>query len=60
LFFIISWNLWTLGNDFLKSGETTMTLGWPFYPVAYSLAICCMIECVVLLVEIFERRRAEP
>ncbi|MCA1959497.1 MAG: TRAP transporter small permease [Desulfomonile sp.] len=60
LFFIMGWNLWILGNDFLKSGETTMTLGWPFYPVAYGLAICCLIECVVLLVEIFERRRVEP
>jgi len=60
LFFIIAWNLWVLGNDFLRSGETTMTLQWPFYPVAYGLAICCMFECVVLLVELFERRRAEP
>lgn len=60
LFFILGWNLWILGDDFLKSGETTMTLGWPFYPVAYGLAICCMIESVVLLVEIFERRRTEP
>lgn len=59
LFFIIAWNLWILGNDFLRSGETTMTLGWPFYPVAYALSICCMFECLVLLVDLYERRRAE-
>lgn len=60
LFFIIAWNLWILGNDFLKSGETTMTLGWPFYPVAYALAVCSIFECLVLLVDLYERRRAEP
>jgi len=59
LFFIIGWNLWILGNDFQKSGETTMTLQLPFYPVAYLLAICCMIECVILVVDLFEKRRVD-
>lgn len=59
LFSIIGWNLWILGNDFRSSGETTMTLQLPFYPVSYLLAICCAIECVMLVVDVFEERRVD-
>jgi TRAP-type C4-dicarboxylate transport system permease small subunit len=49
LFILVGWNLIILGNDLLKSGEVTLTRQLPFYPVAYGLAICCFIECLVLI-----------
>ncbi|MCA1961710.1 MAG: TRAP transporter small permease [Desulfomonile sp.] len=50
-FIIIAWNLWLLGADFSRMGETTLTLQFPLYPVAYGIAICCFIECIVLFLE---------
>lgn len=50
-FIIIAWNLWVLGSDYSKMGETTLTLQLPLYPVAYGIAICCFVECLVLFLE---------
>ncbi len=51
--------LWIMGNDFLATGETSTTLQVPLYPVAYALAICCLVECLVLFVEIFKPKEIE-
>jgi TRAP-type C4-dicarboxylate transport system permease small subunit len=59
IFFIISWNLWTLGSDFSRTGETTLTLQLPLYPVAYGIATCCFIECLVLFIEMIEGGKQE-
>jgi len=59
IFFIIAWNLWILGSDFVRTGETTLTLQYPLYPVAYGISICCFIECFVLFVEILEVGKRE-
>lgn len=58
-FFIIAWNLWALGGDYIKAGETTLTLQIPLYPLAYAIAICCFLECVVLFLAIFEVEKQE-
>jgi TRAP-type C4-dicarboxylate transport system permease small subunit len=58
-FAIIAWELWALGNDLRKSGEVTLTLQLPFYPVAYGIALCCLVECLVLFVDIWEKREEE-
>ncbi len=58
-FFIIAWNLWKLGTDYIKDHEVTLTLQVPLYPVAYGIAICCFVECVVLFLEIFEVEKQE-
>jgi TRAP-type C4-dicarboxylate transport system permease small subunit len=52
LFVLIGWNLIILGNDLLRSGEVTLTRQLPFYPVAYGLAICCFIQCLVLICDL--------
>jgi TRAP-type C4-dicarboxylate transport system permease small subunit len=54
LFIVIGWQLWLLGSDYLRIGEVTLTVHLPQYPVCFGIAICCFIECVVLLLEIFE------
>jgi TRAP-type C4-dicarboxylate transport system permease small subunit len=58
LFAIIGWNLWVLGDDFRKSGEVTLTLQLPLYPVAYSIAICCFVECLVLILDMVGQKEA--
>jgi len=59
IFFIIAWNLWILGSDYIRTSETTLTLQFPLYPVAYGIAICCFIECFVLFIEMLEVGKQE-
>jgi hypothetical protein len=56
---MIAWNLWGLGNDLKKSGEVSLTLQLPFYPVAYGIALCCLVECLVLFVDMVKKREVE-
>lgn len=55
LFILISWYLFEKANVLHKDGYVTSTLKFPFYPVAYGLSICCLIESIILLGEIFRR-----
>ena len=52
LFFLISWNLIQYGMDLQKSGEVSLTLQMPFYPVAYAVGVCCFVQCLVLICDI--------
>jgi TRAP-type C4-dicarboxylate transport system permease small subunit len=58
-FVIIGWQLWALGTDYRASGEVTLTLQLPFYPVTYGISLCCFVECLVLLFDIWEERKEE-
>ncbi len=60
MFVVIGWHLVVLGHSFKETGETTATLLLPFYPVCYGIAVCCFVECLVLLAEIFERGESQP
>lgn len=51
LFFLIAWNLFKMGMDLQKSGEVSLTLQLPFYPIAYGLAVSCFFQCLVLLTD---------
>jgi len=53
LFIIIGVNLFDMGTTLIKTGESTLTLVLPLYPIAYLLAICCFAESLVLLSQIF-------
>ncbi len=48
LFLMIGWNLIKYGMDLQKSGEVSLTLQMPFYPVAYGIGICCFIQCLTI------------
>ena len=48
LFVLVGWNLTALGSDFLKTGEETLTLGIPLYPMAYALGFCAFLQCLTL------------
>ena len=52
LFFLIGWNLLRIGMDLARSGEVSPTLRLPFYPVAYGVGICCLVQCLVLVCDI--------
>jgi TRAP-type C4-dicarboxylate transport system permease small subunit len=54
LFFLIGWNLIKYGMDLQKSGEVSLTLQMPFYPVAYGVAVCCFVQCLVLICDIIK------
>jgi TRAP-type C4-dicarboxylate transport system permease small subunit len=51
-FMLLSWNLIRLGLDFSKTGESTLTLALPLYPVALALGVCSVVQCVVLLADL--------
>lgn len=52
LFFFAGWNLFRFGWDLRESGEVSLTLQLPFYPVAYGIGICCFVQCLVALCDI--------
>jgi len=52
LFALIGFNLFNVGARFHASGEVTPTIMIPFYPVAYGVAVCCLLECCVFLFDI--------
>ncbi|MGB9617487.1 MAG: TRAP transporter small permease [Desulfomonilaceae bacterium] len=59
LFVIIGWNMFSLGNDYWVSGEVTPTLELPMHPVCYGIAVACAVECLVLIIQMFEKRDEE-
>lgn len=54
LFLIIGWNLFQYGSDLQKSGEVSLTLQVPFYPVAYGVGICCFVQCLVTVCDMMK------
>lgn len=49
LFFLFGWNLLGMARMFYESGESSMTLTLPLYPGIFIIAICCFVECLVVL-----------
>jgi len=54
LFFLIGWNLIKYGIDLQNSGEVSLTLQMPFYPVAYGVGVCCFVQCLVLICDVIK------
>ena len=52
LFAFIGYNLFHVGAGFRASGEVSATIKLPFYPVAYAVAVCCLLECCVFIFDI--------
>jgi TRAP-type C4-dicarboxylate transport system permease small subunit len=53
LFVFIGYNLLNVGAVYKASGEVTSTIKLPFYPVAYGVAVCCFLEGIVFLFDIY-------
>jgi len=56
LFLLLGWNLMKYGVDLFRSGEVTPTLRLPFYPIAYGVGLCCFMECLVMVGDIYKIR----
>ncbi|MDI7259303.1 MAG: TRAP transporter small permease [Thermodesulfobacteriota bacterium] len=59
LFIMIGWNLIRMGMDLHKSGEVSLTLQMPFYPVAYGIGVVCLFQCLVLFCDILKIFRGQ-
>jgi TRAP-type C4-dicarboxylate transport system permease small subunit len=59
LFFLIGWNLIKVGMDLQQTGEVSLTLQLPFYPVAYGVAVSCFVQCLVLLADMVKIFRGQ-
>jgi TRAP-type C4-dicarboxylate transport system permease small subunit len=59
LFILFGWNMFKYGMDLRGYGEVSSTLRIPFYPLVYALAICCFIQCLVLLADLVKIYRGE-
>ena len=61
LFALLAWECVQYGNDFRASGEVSLTLRMPFYPVVYGVAFSAVVVCLVLFVDILQvvTKRAE-
>jgi TRAP-type C4-dicarboxylate transport system permease small subunit len=55
-FYIIGWNLYKLGNDLRQTGQVSLTLKIPEYPLAYGIAVCFLFECIVLLADLILKK----
>lgn len=54
LFALIGANLFRMGADLSRTGEETPLLHLPHFPLAYGLALACVLECLVLGTQLFE------
>ncbi len=54
LFFFTGWNLFKYAGDLHRSGEVSLTLQLPFYPVAYGVGICCFVQCLVMVCDLIK------
>jgi TRAP-type C4-dicarboxylate transport system permease small subunit len=54
LFSLLGWNLIKLGMDLYRTGEVSLTLQLPFYPIAFGIGICCFVQCFVLIAHILQ------
>ena len=59
LFILLGIFLINLAAEFYKSGEVSLTLKMPFYPVAFAIGLCCFIQCLVLLTDILKIARGK-
>jgi TRAP-type C4-dicarboxylate transport system permease small subunit len=61
LFALLAWECVRYGNDFRASGEVSLTIRMPFYPVVYGIAFSAAVVCLVLFVDILQvlTKRAE-
>ncbi|MFH0786143.1 MAG: TRAP transporter small permease [Pseudomonadota bacterium] len=58
-FLILGWNLLKLGFDLRQTGEVSLTLKIPEFPVAFGVGICCFIECLVLATDLILKKEAK-
>jgi TRAP-type C4-dicarboxylate transport system permease small subunit len=56
MFAVFAWRIFILASNFRRAGEVTPILQIPVYPVAFSVGVCFVVECLVLLYGVFSQR----
>ena len=51
LFLFTAWNLGKMATDMYRSGEVSLTLQLPFYPVAYGIGFAFFVQIFVLITD---------
>jgi TRAP-type C4-dicarboxylate transport system permease small subunit len=59
LWAIIGYNLFILGRDLFRSGEVSLTLEFPFYPVAFGIGVCCLLQSITQIFEFVDTMRGQ-
>ena len=54
LFALLAWEGVRYGNDFRASGQVSLTLRMPFYPVVYGIALSAAVVCLILVADILQ------
>jgi TRAP-type C4-dicarboxylate transport system permease small subunit len=52
LFALITWQSILYGIDCQRSGEVSLTLELPFYPIIYGVALGAAVVCMILIVDL--------
>ncbi|MCD6150579.1 MAG: TRAP transporter small permease [Deltaproteobacteria bacterium] len=52
LFALIAWQSFIYANILRSTGEVTLSLQMPFYPIVYAIAAAALLVCVVLFLEL--------
>ncbi len=52
LFALIAWQSFLYANILRSSGEVTLSLEMPFYPVVYVISAASLLVCIVLILEL--------
>ncbi|MDO9516119.1 MAG: TRAP transporter small permease [Syntrophales bacterium] len=53
LFGIITWQSTIYALDLKRTGEVSLTIEVPIYPFVFSIAIGCLLVCLVLLADLY-------
>ncbi len=54
LFSVLGWNMIRMGIDMMHSGEVSLTLELPFYPVVFGIGLACFVQCLVIVTQIVQ------
>ena len=59
LFLLVGLNMFKYARDLQKSGEVSLTLQMPFYPIAYGVGVCCFVLFLVFVCDIIKIFKGE-
>jgi len=57
LFTVMCWQSFLYGSSLKEAGEVSGTIGIPFYPFAYGLALSCIPVCLIFVITLCESIR---
>jgi TRAP-type C4-dicarboxylate transport system permease small subunit len=52
--FLIAWNLFKLAISFHRTGEVSLTIQIVYYPIAFGLGACFLLQTLVFIVQILQ------